>query len=541
MTPEAHQEHDDKLTSPTAPRFYQTGYCQTEGEQTTSPVPAVPSTDRSPWLQYGVAVLAVIVATAIRLQLDPLWGDNYPFITFFITMVFVAWYTGFRPSLLVLALSTLLARYLFTSPRYSLLGISLDDVVGLGFFVGISLIIALVMESQRRAQGRAEASALNAIQKQQAIERAKDDLKHSEERSRSVMDHVIDAIITIDERGRIESHNLAAQKLFGYSAAELIGSNVNMLMPEPYHGEHDSYLANYLRTGQAKIMGIGTEVVGRRKDGSTFPLALGISEFRIGQQRFFTGICRDITERKRAKQLLIEHSAEVEAANKELEAFSYSVAHDLRAPLRHIHGYIEMLAKDAEGQLSAKSQRFLKVISESSGQMGALIDDLLAFSRMGRVEMHETHVRLDDLVQACLRTLELATGGRNIVWKIPPLPAVLGDHALLQQVFANLLGNAVKYTSARDPAEIEIGCAGEEDGRLILFVRDNGVGFDMKYVHKLFGVFQRLHSADEFEGTGIGLANVRRIIARHGGRTWAESVLNEGAAFYFTVKPASAA
>jgi PAS domain S-box-containing protein len=228
---------------------------------------------------------------------------------------------------------------------------------------------------------------------------------------------------------------------------------------------------------------------------------------------------------------------QLEAANQELEAFSYSVSHDLRAPLRHVQGYVEMLAEEAGEQLSEKGRRFLKTIADASGEMGVLIDDLLAFSRAGRVEMREVSVDLDALAQEALRKLESATRGRNIVWKILPLPAVHGDPAMLKQVMANLLGNAVKYTRTRDPAEIELGCAGQEDGRAILFVRDNGVGFDPQYTHKLFGVFQRLHRADQFEGTGIGLANVRRIVARHGGRTWAEGQVNDGATFYFTLKP----
>jgi light-regulated signal transduction histidine kinase (bacteriophytochrome) len=170
--------------------------------------------------------------------------------------------------------------------------------------------------------------------------------------------------------------------------------------------------------------------------------------------------------------------------------------------------------------------------------MGQLIDDLLAFSRISRIEMNQSPVRLDELVQNALRGLEMATQGRNIVWKIAPLPAVIGDGALLKQVWANLIGNAVKYSQPRNPAEIEIGYAGEEEGRTIFFVRDNGAGFDMQYAHKLFGVFQRLHRADEFHGTGIGLATVRRIISRHGGRTWAEGKVNEGATFFFTLQPA---
>jgi light-regulated signal transduction histidine kinase (bacteriophytochrome) len=182
----------------------------------------------------------------------------------------------------------------------------------------------------------------------------------------------------------------------------------------------------------------------------------------------------------------------------------------------------------------------LKTITDASVEMGQLIDDLLAFSRMGRNEMAgESAVQLDALVQETIRGLEMATTGRNIVWRAAPLPQVVGDPSMLRQVFANLVGNAIKYSRMRDPAQIEIGCAGEEEGRIILFVRDNGAGFDMKYAQKLFGVFQRLHRPEEFEGTGIGLAIVRRILSRHGGRVWADSALNQGATFYFTLKGAS--
>jgi light-regulated signal transduction histidine kinase (bacteriophytochrome) len=222
--------------------------------------------------------------------------------------------------------------------------------------------------------------------------------------------------------------------------------------------------------------------------------------------------------------------------NQELEAFSYSVSHDLRAPLRHIHGYVEMLRTATEGQLNDKAQHYLATITDASVEMGELIEGLLAFSRVGRAEIHASFVDLNVIVQDVIRGLEMATRDRSITWKIAPLPAVLGDPSLLKQVLTNLLDNALKYSRPRDPATIEIGSAGEEAGRAILFVRDNGVGFDMRFVHKLFGVFQRLHSAEEFEGTGIGLATVRRIVGRHGGRVWAESALNEGATFYFTME-----
>jgi len=267
--------------------------------------------------------------------------------------------------------------------------------------------------------------------------------------------------------------------------------------------------------------------------------------FRFGEpkQRQVAILFRDITERKEAEAKIIqlnadlqERAAQLTEANQELESFSYSVSHDLRAPLRHVHGYVEMLQRATDGQLSQQAQRYLNTITEASVEMGQLIDDLLAFSRMSRTEMRDSHVPLDELMQDTIRGLEMATTGRNIVWQIASLPAVVGDPSLLRQVLTNLIGNAVKYSRTRDPAQIEIGCAGEEDGRIILFVRDNGAGFDMQYAHKLFGVFQRLHRADEFEGTGIGLATVRRIVARHGGRVWAEGVLDQGATFYCTLK-----
>ncbi len=255
----------------------------------------------------------------------------------------------------------------------------------------------------------------------------------------------------------------------------------------------------------------------------------------------------DITAAKRAEEMLQrlnveleqrvkERTLQFETVNKELEAFTYSVSHDLRAPLRHIQGYTEMLAKETQDRLSAKAQRHLQVIADASEKMSQLVDDLLSFSRMGRTEMHETKVALERLVQETIQDLEMATRGRAITWNIAPLPAVIGDRSMLKQVFANLLDNAVKYSRPRNPAEIEIGCSDRQDGWGTFFVRDNGVGFDMKYAHRLFGVFQRLHRADEFEGTGIGLANVRRIVARHGGRVWIEAAVNKGTAVFVTLK-----
>ncbi|MFO1501541.1 MAG: ATP-binding protein [Verrucomicrobiota bacterium] len=229
-----------------------------------------------------------------------------------------------------------------------------------------------------------------------------------------------------------------------------------------------------------------------------------------------------------------ERTAQLEHSNRELEAFSYSVSHDLRAPLRHIHGNAQRLEEEAGAFLTDEHRRYLKLIATATKRMGSLIDDLLAFSRMGRTELTKSEVNLDELVNEVLQEFKRDTEGRNIEWSIMPLPKVFADRAMLKQVWANLLSNAIKYTRQRHPAVISI--SGRQEANEFEFaVRDNGAGFDMRYADKLFRVFERLHHADEFDGTGIGLANVRRIILRHHGRTWAEAKPDAGATFYFTL------
>ncbi len=235
-----------------------------------------------------------------------------------------------------------------------------------------------------------------------------------------------------------------------------------------------------------------------------------------------------------ANREILERTAELEAANKELEGFSYSVSHDLRAPLRHITGFALMLQKKASPILDETTLHYLNTISESAKQMGILIDDLLAFSRIGRSEVRKGRINFGNLVKEILKDSQEETKDRDIAWKVGELPEAYCDGSMLRLVFVNLISNAVKFTRPRQKADIEIGCIPEK-GEFVFFVRDNGVGFDPKYEDKLFGVFQRLHNQDEFEGTGIGLANVRRLIHRHGGRTWADGEIEKGATFYFSL------
>ena len=236
-----------------------------------------------------------------------------------------------------------------------------------------------------------------------------------------------------------------------------------------------------------------------------------------------------------ARDDLEKRSAELAASNKELEAFAYSVSHDLRAPLRHMAGFSELLQKNSAQVLDDKSKRYVGVILESAKKMGALIDDLLAFSRIGRSETNKTTVNLGQLVEEALAEVRRDVGDRKIVWRVGKLPVGYGDRAMIRLALVNLISNAVKFTRTRMPAEIEIGQMPATADQVTVFVRDNGVGFDMKYVGKLFGVFQRLHSTEAFEGTGIGLATVQRIAHRHGGTAWGEGSLDQGATFYLSI------
>jgi len=367
--------------------------------------------------------------------------------------------------------------------------------------------------------------------------------KQEEEKFRNLLESAPDAIVIVNTSGGIQLVNVQAEKLFGYSREELIGQPVEILVPQRFQDQHAGHRQGYSQSPHTRAMGAGLELYGRRKNGEEFPVEVSLSPLSTTAGTLFSSAIRDVTERRRAEAEIQKLNsdlnlklAELGAVNKELESFSYSVSHDLRAPLRHIDGFARILREEYAASLPEEGRRYLDRILEADNHMGHLVDDLLNLAHIGRREMRKSRVKLGEIAKQALADLPPDVGNRDIEWRIEPLPEADCDPWLLRLVFSNLLSNAAKFTRTRPTAVIEVG-ARTENGATAFFVRDNGVGFDPKYADKLFGVFQRLHREEDFEGTGIGLATVQRIIQRHGGEIWAESALGHGATFFFTLGP----
>lgn len=380
---------------------------------------------------------------------------------------------------------------------------------------------------------RTEELEAEMYKRAQEIQRFNEDLqremqerKQVEEKFRRLLEAAPDAIIITDSEGKVVMVNEQTENLFGYNRADLINNQVEMLVPEAERGKHEKHRGEYKRHPRVRAMGAGIELFAVKKDGTHFPVEISLSPLHTSEGMLVSAAIRDITDRKKAEESIRE-------LNRELESFTYSVSHDLRAPLRIMDGYAEILISDYARALDDEGNRFLQAIKNNARRMGQLIDDLLGFSRIGRKELLLQLTDMNRLAGLVLEEQQTLLKSRAKV-KLTNLEPVYCDGSLMRQVWINLISNAIKYSSKVEQPVIEI--SSEKDGSEIIYsIKDNGAGFDMQYAGKLFGVFQRLHKLSEFEGTGIGLALVNRILKKHRGRIWAKAEPGEGACFFFSL------
>jgi two-component system sensor kinase FixL len=354
----------------------------------------------------------------------------------------------------------------------------------------------------------------------------------------AIFNDAVDGMIVIDQRGIITLVNPAIERMFQYTSAELINKNISVLMPEPDRSKHDGYLKHHQQTGDKRIIGIGREVVGKRKDESTFPFFLSVSEvFLENDQKLYAGVLHDITELKRAQKAIDDYTKLLEQSNKELQEFAYISSHDLQEPLRKVQAFADRLSKTESYLLSDQGKDYLERILKASSRMQTLINDLLELSRISSKGNDHTPINLNSVLADVLDDIEVLLQKKNVKIEISNLSVVLGDETQMRQLFQNLITNAVKFSKEEIHPEIKIyELEQKKDGQLVtICVEDNGIGMDPKYQDKVFTIFQRLHG-NKYEGSGIGLAVCKKIVNRAGGSISIESEPNVGTKFIITLK-----
>lgn len=361
--------------------------------------------------------------------------------------------------------------------------------------------------------------------------RAEEALAEQSARLAAIVETAVDAIITIDAFGIIDSFNPAAERLFGYARDEVLGKNISQLMPTPYREAHDGYLQHYLATGEKRIIGIGREVVAQRKDGTTFPIELAVSEMHVGNRRLFTGLVHDISLRKQAEERQARLIRELESANEELKNFAYVVSHDLKAPLRAIGSLADWISADQAEKLDDEGKEHLRLLIQRTRRMDGLIDGILQYSRVGRVRETLVDVDVNEVVMEALAMLAPPPHIRVDVAR--NLPTVHAERTRILQLFQNLLSNAVKYLD-KPEGLISVACT-EYDREWEFSVSDTGPGIEARHFKRIFQLFQTLAPRDRVESTGVGLALVKKIVEMYGGHVWIESQPGVGSTFLFTL------
>lgn len=346
---------------------------------------------------------------------------------------------------------------------------------------------------------------------------------------------VVDGLITIDSEGNIQTFNRAAEKIFGYQLDEVLGKDIRILMPEPYSSNYDSYIHNFLRTGDKEIFATGREVIAKRKDGSLFPMELGVNDMRLGETRMLVGTVRDITERKETEAAIQSYLEKLKRSNQELDDFAYIASHDLKEPIRGLLNNAIFLMDDYGEKIDDAGKKRLNRMVYLCKRMERLVDDLLYFSRLGRQELAVQLTDLNQIIRDIELMLETTLHDANATIKIPrPLPSITCDVPRVTEVFRNLISNAIKYNK-QEKKSIEIGVV-ENERPTTFYVKDNGIGIEERFFSDIFRIFKRLNEEDDtVKGTGVGLTFVKKIIERHGGKIWLNSAPNKGTTFYFTL------